>query len=308
MSRKARPPFVGQAEIGEPHLYFTLQDKPAILERTADIAYHGHIKKEEGLDCYVSFPGKYAAGWDALIKEHHGQSVACVFLCTPADGLGKHYYKEGFGGQCYCPTIYGQRDFRTFGYLKELPASCSDAEEKIEVKNAKATKTIVIRADATEEAKQEAEEKAQQAWKDSGRVASWGCEWFHTWKKQVAEAVRLKQRLKVVFFPAQTGKGIVSFEDLNRVNLWDGVGCGGSQKCEIAYLERMRQQQGEAWNYDHVDVSHFLKEEFIVGAKVDAWDGKLWCRGTLVGVPSAIPKKPEDARWTNSPKRAVTCL
>jgi hypothetical protein len=91
--------------------------------------------------------------------------------------------------------------------LKELPASCSDAEEKIEVKNAKATKTIVIRADATEEAKQEAEEKARQAWEDSGRVASWGCEWFHTWKKQVAEAVRLKQRLKVVFFPAQTGKG-----------------------------------------------------------------------------------------------------
>ena len=92
------------------------------------------------------------------------------------------------------------------------------------------------------------------------------------------------------------------------MNLWNGVGCGGSQKCEIAYLERMRQQQGEAWNYDHVDVSHFLKEEFKIGAKVDAWDGKLWCRGTLVGVPSAIPKKPEDARWTNSPKRAVTCL
>ncbi|CAL1139629.1 unnamed protein product [Cladocopium goreaui] len=114
------------AEIGQPHLYFTLRDKPAILERTADIAYPGHIKEEEG----------------------------------------------------------------TFGYLKELPASCSDAEEKIEVKNAKATKTIVIRADATEEAKQEAEEKAQQAWEDSGRVASWGCEWFHTWKKQVAEAVR----------------------------------------------------------------------------------------------------------------------
>ena len=116
----------------------------------------------------------------------------------------------------------------------------------------------------------------------------------------MVEAVKLKQRLKVVFFPGQTGKGIVSFEDLNRddVNLWDGVGCGGSQKCEIAFLERMRQQEGDAWNYDHVDVSHFLKDEFKVGAKVDAWDGKQWCRGTLLDVPWGIPDKPEEAKWT----------
>eukprot|EP00435_Cladocopium_sp_Y103_P044015 s563_g12.t1 len=297
--RSVRRSELTKAEIGEPHLYFTLQDKPAILEKTADIPYHGHIKKEVGLDCYVSFPGKYAAGWDALIKEHHGQSVACVFLCTPADGLGKHHQEE-IGGQCFCPKIYGQRDFRTFGYLKELPASCSQDEEKFEVEKAKATKTVVFRADASNKDKQEAEEKARQTWEESGRVASWGCEWFQKWLEKVAEAVKLKQRLKVVFFPGQTGKGIVPFEDLNsdNVNLWDGVGCGGSQKCEIAYLERMRQQEGDAWDYDYVDVSHFLKEEFKVGNKVDAWDGELWCRGTLVGVPSAIPKKPEDANWT----------
>ena len=65
----------GKVDVLEPHLYFTLQDSPAILERTADIAYHGHIKEEEGLDCYVSFPGKYAAGWDALIEGHHGQDT-----------------------------------------------------------------------------------------------------------------------------------------------------------------------------------------------------------------------------------------
>jgi len=176
-----------------------LRDKPAILERTADIAYHGHIKEEEGVDCYVSFPGKYAAGWDALIKEHHGQSVACVFLCSPTDGLGKHH--KGPDGDCYCHTIYGQRDFRTFGYLKELPASCSKDEMKIEVEKAEATNTVVVRVDATRETKQEAEQKARKAWEDSGRVASWGCQWFHTWKEQVAQAVKLRQRLKVVFFP-----------------------------------------------------------------------------------------------------------
>eukprot|EP00435_Cladocopium_sp_Y103_P042466 s2125_g11.t1 len=163
-----------KADIEEPHLYFTLQDKPAILEKTADIPYHGHIKGEEGLDCYVSFPGKYAAGWDALIKEHHGQSVACVFLCTPADGLGKHH--KGPDGDCYCHTIYGQRDFRTFGYLKELPSHYSQAAVEIEVEKAKATNTVVVRADSTKEAKQIAEVEAETAWEKSGRVASWGCQ------------------------------------------------------------------------------------------------------------------------------------
>ena len=243
------------------------------------------------MDCYVSFPGKYAAGWDALIKEHHGQSVACVFLCSPTDGLGKHH--KGPDGDCYCHTIYGQRDFRTFGYLKELPASCSKDEMKIEVEKAKATNTVVVRVDATRETKQEAEQKARKAWENSGRVASWGCQWFHTWKEQVAQAVKLRQRLKVVFFPGRTGQGIVPFDHLksDAIDLWDGVGCGGSQKCEIAHLELMRRQEGEAgeaWEYDHVDVSHFLKEEFKVGAKVDACNGKEWCRGTLVGVPSRI--------------------
>ena len=71
----------------------------------------------------------------------------CVFLCTPADGLGKHHKDPD--GLCYCRTIYGQRDFRTFGYLKELPASCSQADEEIEVEKAKATDTVVVRADAT---------------------------------------------------------------------------------------------------------------------------------------------------------------
>ena len=64
--------------------------------------------------CYVSFPGKYAAGWDALIKEQHDLSVACVFLCTPEDGLGQH--SSSPDGRCYCHQIYGEREYKTFGY------------------------------------------------------------------------------------------------------------------------------------------------------------------------------------------------
>ena len=66
---------------------------------------------EEGVDCIVSFPGKYATGWDALTSEKtHGQrSVACVFLQTPEEGLGKHCPDPDADelGKCYCSKLYG---------------------------------------------------------------------------------------------------------------------------------------------------------------------------------------------------------
>ena len=282
------------------HLCFTLKERPAILSSAQEIPYHGSIK-EEAVNCYASFPGKYSVGWDALVDEHHRQSVACVFLCTPDDGLGKHHTNPDGNGECYCHTIYGQRDFKTFGYLIELPSSCSEAEEKIAIESGKAKNAVVVRADATKEAKKQAEEKAKEAYEDSGRTASWGCEWFQKWKEQVAEAIKLKQRLKVVFFPGQCGRGIVPWEDLknDHIDLWNGVGCGGSQKCEIAYLELMKQETGDGlWDYDAVDVTHFLKSEFKVGAMVCGLDGKQWSRGTLLRAPSTLPTRPEEAKWT----------
>ena len=32
----------------------------------------------------------------------------------------------------------------------------------------------------------------------------------------------------------QVGEGREAFKDLPHADLWNGVGCGGSQKCEIA--------------------------------------------------------------------------
>ncbi|CAJ1423476.1 unnamed protein product, partial [Effrenium voratum] len=280
------------------HLCITLQDKPAILGNTGDITYHGHIE-EEAKDCFVSFPGKYAAGWDALVKEKHNCSVACVFLCTVHDGLGKHHRKEP-GGPCLCPQIYGERDFKTFGYLKVLPGRCSPDEEERERAKAKATGVVVVRADASEDARKEAEADAYKAWEESGKIAAWGCFWFEVWKNRVAQAVKLGQRLKVVFFPGQVGMGKEQFEDLPHVNLWDGKGCGGSQKSEIAYLDLMKKEEGckDIWDYDEVDVSDFLENAFNLEQKVDAWDGTQWMPGTLIGVPSTIPAKSEEARWT----------
>eukprot|EP00435_Cladocopium_sp_Y103_P051084 s1934_g15.t1 len=279
------------------HLYFTVRNKPAILENTGDVTYGGHIR--EGTDeCYVSFPGKYASGWDALTKERHNYSVACVFLCTPEDGLGQHHREEAFG-PCLCHTIYGERSYKEFGYLKVVPGTLTDDEVTLEEEKAKCTKAVVIRADASKEAKDHAEKKAKEAWENNGKVASWGCQWFQEWKRKVQEAVRLKQRLKVVFFPGEVGQGKVPWKDLNskNVNLWNDRGCGGSQKCEIAYLDEMRKEKGDDWAYDCVDVTHFLKDEFKVGGKVDAFDGQQWWKGTLLAVPKTVPKDPKHAKW-----------
>ena len=87
--------------------------------------------------------------------------------------------------------------------------------------------------------------RLRQAWEKKGRIAAWGCRWFQVWKEKVEEAVRQKQTLKVVFFPGQVGQGKVAWKDLATVPvLWDGIGCGGSQKCELAYLDMM---QREMW-------------------------------------------------------------
>ena len=105
-------------------LYLTLKNRPAILEDTSDVSYHGRIRSDAA-ECVVSFPGKFASGWDALIEERYEQSVACVFLCRPEDGLGQHSTNPeappGASVRCYCPTIYGERDFKEFGYLNTLP-------------------------------------------------------------------------------------------------------------------------------------------------------------------------------------------
>eukprot|EP00913_Durusdinium_trenchii_P027510 g25800.t1 len=54
---------------------------------------------------------------------------------------------------------------------------------------------------------------------------------------------------KVVYFAGQKGKGKVEWEALATSDLWDGIGLGGSQKSEVAFLDRMRQKD-PAWDYE----------------------------------------------------------
>ena len=274
-------------------LHFTLKERPAVI--ASDIrSFHGEIK-EGTRDCYVSFPGKFLSGWDALINPNatHQQSVACVFLCDSEDGLGKHELNpEDESGGCYCRTIYGERDFETFGYLHILPKGCREDQEKRARQNAKSTGAIVVHHDEDTE---EARRNALNVWVNKEKTASWGCAWFQKWKERVEQAVRSKQNLKVVYFPCEVGKGEVQWKDLPKANLWDGVGCGGSQKCEIAYLEKMKQEHpDEGWDYSGIDVVSFLSGEFRPGQEVNALDGSQWRRAEIMPWPKPSPEDPPE--------------
>eukprot|EP00434_Breviolum_minutum_P030347 symbB.v1.2.026844.t1/scaffold2588.1/size75582/7 len=206
-------------------LVFRLKDMPSVVEDTGNIDFPGRIV-DEAKECFVSFPGKYASGWDALIdkKAKHKQSIACVFLCTPESGLGQHSQDpEEAEGVCYCRKIYGDRDRKQLGYLKLLPKGADKVQEEEEKQKAQYTKAVVIREDASEEELKKAEQEAKEACKNNGNRASWGCAWFEEWKLNVTKAVDLGQQLKVVYFPGQVGRGKVAWEDLPREALWNGV-------------------------------------------------------------------------------------
>eukprot|EP00434_Breviolum_minutum_P037418 symbB.v1.2.033176.t2/scaffold4088.1/size44913/3 len=170
----------------------------ALLSSTK-ISYHGKIKETEGSECIVSFPGRYADGWRECVEASaHDMGVACVFLCGKDDGFGEHAIDPDAGGSiCYCHKIYGQRDFKLFGYETE--------EECIA----------------------------------NGNRPTWGCLWFQKWRNNVEVAVKRKQRLVAYFFVGQVGQGLVAWDDLATADLWAGRGLGGSQKGELAFLQKM---------------------------------------------------------------------
>lgn len=147
------------------------------MEDTGSTDYFGHIVSDAKA-CIVSFPGKYQSGWEALIDENasHKHSVGCVFLCTPESGLGKHAQDpDAAEGVCYCPKIYGNKDYNKLGYLKLLRKGTTKDEEKQQRLNAECTKAVVIRENAREEDLHLAKQKAEEAWIENGKRASWGC-------------------------------------------------------------------------------------------------------------------------------------
>lgn len=227
----------------------------AILNVENQISYRGHIREELGGECIGSFPGKYGNGWRGVTSARHGMSVACVFLTSPRDGLGKHAQDPASEKKaCYCPALYGRRGFKKFGYLLETGANDDPVQRERKERQAEATGAFLWDREEgmTREA---AEAEARKRWKSKHEVASWGCEWFAQWVPNIEKALKMGQKIVVYYFENQVSKGKVFWEDLSDpdVDPWDGVGLGGSQKCEVAYLDHKK------YAYEERDVMDFIR-------------------------------------------------
>ena len=73
-------------------------------------------------------------------------------------------------------------DFKCFGYLLEYTDETREQKEK----HARATNAVLVHKDATPEERAEAEARAEEAWNQNGRRASWGCAWYKAWLSKVA--------------------------------------------------------------------------------------------------------------------------
>eukprot|EP00438_Fugacium_kawagutii_P014490 Skav200722 [mRNA] locus=scaffold1362:15824:18340:+ [translate_table: standard] len=288
-------------------LHFVVKERPANLDHIRAFlgkSYLGEIKSGAKV-CWASFPGKFAAAWDTLIQQQHEDSVACVFLDDPGSGLGRHHVPDETSdlfhhfadpenpGRCLCAQLYGSEDYKKFQYLM-VKDPCEDQEEReMLAQRARAMNAHLVFGTPSDED----EKKAKTLWAARKNQAAWGCEWFYLWWNQVKAAVEDGQRLKVVYFPGEVGKGKVAWHKLPLANLWDGQGCGGSQKGEIAMLDRMNEQEpGEKWQYEEVDVCQFLQTQFQVGDTVDAKEEDRFCRVKICKV--IPPDKPGDElKW-----------
>ena len=144
--------------------------EPAILSGEV-VTYKGRILHEDGCECIVSFPGKYAEAWNECARAHqHHTSVACVFLPDQAAGFGLHAADPDAKGKCFCPRLYGARSKEVFGYKDD-----------------------------------------EAAFLEKSRLPIWGCEWFRQRCKNVEFAVARNQKLVANFFEGQKGEGIIEW-------------------------------------------------------------------------------------------------
>ncbi|CAL1127885.1 unnamed protein product [Cladocopium goreaui] len=277
-------------------LHFLPKHMPAVASDANEITFAGIIKPSAE-QCWTSFPGKFKAGWDALVNvPAFGDSVACVFLCDSQSGLGEHKKDpKGDGKKCYCYRIYGERadaEYKKFGYIiyvQKKYSECSDLERSKLEQKANAMDAELVFEDDDSSTRDTKEKRAKEKFAQK-KTAAFGCSWYDLWFQRVREAVQRGQRLKVVFFPGEVMKGKVDMDALATADLWDGVGLGTSQKCEVATLEAMRKETGDPkWDYDPVDVTDFLISQFKEGDLVEALDAdsRRWRIGRILKVPQS---------------------
>ena len=181
-------------------------DELAYMARTKGnrIAFPGQINSHSP-HCIVSFPGSYAAEWDAAVRQVQlrsgAVSLACVFLTDPASGLGRHASNPDQPGCCWCRALYGHLTEEAYLSIVEGPSKLKKEEFDFKKIDAAAMgQVFLVKQDGESDAewqvrKEAAEKEAKEKCEQNQGLAPWGCEWFHLWKNRVKEAHRLGQTL-----------------------------------------------------------------------------------------------------------------
>ena len=187
-------------------------DSKSALLSSTRISYPGSIKETEGSDCIVSFPGKYAEGWRECVQASSHDMGVACVFLCGKD--------DGFGQHAIDPDTDGKKCYchKIYG-RRNFRIFGHKSHEECEA---------------------------------NGNRPTWGCLWFEKWRSNVETAVKRKQRLIAYFFGGQVGEGRVAWDDLATADLWNGIGIGGSQKGEVAFLEKM------GYKFDMRGVDDFL--------------------------------------------------
>jgi hypothetical protein len=243
------------------------------------ISYEGKVTQAKDVPCICSFPGKFESEWNDVVRlgKCSEVSVSCVFLPQHTPTFGTHVTDDETG-RCFCWTLYG--------------------EQKL-----------------------------------------WGCAWFEQWKDNCLRAHVLKQRFQVFYFPGQVGKGKVKWDQIAEHALlrervmkacpkddagWpkkmssdeersyqSGLsekerhcvsGLGGSQKAEVAWLDK------HGIEYEELDVADFTTQYSSVFAEsltktTKARKGKSRLNRKPTGDPHLA--EPEEPAWNRETKTDV---
>ncbi|CAE7252219.1 unnamed protein product [Symbiodinium sp. CCMP2592] len=229
-----------------------------VLNRT--IVFKGSVLAGHGRPCVVSWPGKYAGAWDTLVhaSRNWGVSAAVVFLPDGTDLSGEHDEippEHGIVGSCWCQPLYGGK--QKWGcrwwsmWIKNVEAAVKHGATlqvyyfkgcvgKGKVQSFDTAGAEYRRREALEERRKQFEKSEH-----FHKLRAEGLDNLSRWEREDGSSPykREANRLFLEWLPGDDAEFLKRSE-----------GLGGSQKAEVAWLER------KGYKYTEVDVSSWLTD------------------------------------------------
>jgi hypothetical protein len=219
------------------------------------IEFEGKIIDAEGGECTVSFPGKYQEGWNGLVRKGHFDqtSIACVFLPVGSKRFGMHapsdggtegwwpHSKSNQNRQCHCHAIYGepkQWGCVWFELWCEKVRQAHKLNKKLQVYYFCGQKG-----------------QGKVRWEDCPKLAKLRDEVYALWPKDASgftdSAMQTDEASMWEALETKLGRTLTEEERHTQ------VGLGGSQKAEVAWLDK------NGFEYEDVDTADLLQGKLV---------------------------------------------